>query len=50
MWVGGNLKDEVSKIIIKIKLGGGGILGWGMGDSLGAVHCGMSGKCCFVKV
>ena len=49
MWVGGNLKDEVSKIIIKIKFGGG-ILGWGMGDSLGAVHCGMSGKCCFVKV
>ena len=24
MWVGGNLKDEVSKIIIKIKFGGGG--------------------------
>ena len=32
MWVGGNLKDEVSKIIIKIKLGGGGFWGgaWGI--------------------
>ena len=30
--------------------GGGGVLGWGMGDGLGGAHCGMSGKCCFVKV
>ena len=29
---------------------GGGILGWGVGDGLGGVYCGMSGKCCFVKV
>ena len=30
--------------------GGGGFLGWGVWDGLGEVHCGMSGKCCFVKV
>jgi len=29
MWVGGNLKDELSKIIIKIKLGGDSGVGHG---------------------
>ena len=32
MWVGGNLKDELSKIIIKKNCGGGGfwIAAWGI--------------------